>query len=134
MDEKELSESVKTLEMYRVQLEGLEQQLEMIRQSAETHVRAKETMENYKNLKEGADTLIPIGADSFLFACVKRPDRAMLSIGSDVLIEADMGDAIAKLNERINELEGAMNELSKKTGELTNKAAELTARVQEAYK
>jgi prefoldin alpha subunit len=133
MNEKELTESIRTLEVYRMQLQELEQQIELIRNSLETHNRAKETMENYKNLEEGAETLIPIGADSFLFASVKQPNQAMLNIGSDVMIELDMDKAIGKLDERIEEMEGAMDQLNKKSNELTTIASELTAKVQEAY-
>jgi prefoldin alpha subunit len=134
MDEKELSESIRTLEVYRMQLQELEQQIDMIRHSLETHSRAKETMENYKGLKEGASTLIPIGADSYLFACVKQPDKAMLTIGSDVMIETDMDRAVKELDERIKEMEGALEQLNQKASELTTIASELTAKVQEAYK
>lgn len=133
MDEEELQQSVRTLEFYRVQLESFDQQYEFLTRAMNEHNRAKETMEAYKEIKEGSETLIPIGAGSFLFAKVSEPNKAMVGVGADVVINTSIDDALAKLETRIKEVEEAMKSLSERYQEVAGKAAELTAKIQSAY-
>lgn len=133
MDENELQQSIRTLELYRVQLDNFDQQYEFLAMTLKEHNRAKETMMNYKDLKEGSETLIPIGANSFLFAKTSETKKAMVGIGADVVVEANMDEALTKLEDRIKELEEAMNTLGERYKEVAGKAAELTAKIQSVY-
>ncbi|UCE73716.1 MAG: prefoldin subunit alpha [Methanomassiliicoccales archaeon] len=133
MDETELQESIRTLEFYRAQMENYDQQFGFLGAQVKEHNSAKETMTGYKELKEGSITLIPIGAGSFLFAKVADPNKAMVGMGANVVIETDMDDATAKLDDRIKEIEEGMKSLSEKYQEIADKAAELTAKIQNAY-
>jgi prefoldin alpha subunit len=67
MDEQELSQSLRTLETYKAQMESYDQQFGFLSSTMKEHTEAKETLTGYKDLKEGQETLIPIGAGSFLF-------------------------------------------------------------------
>jgi prefoldin alpha subunit len=133
MNEEELQQSIRTLELYRAQLESFDQQYEFLAATVNEHNRAKETMSAYKNLKEGSETLIPIGGSSFLFAKVTAQDRAMVGIGADIVVDANIDEAIVKMEERIKEVEGAMKTLSERYQEVAGKATELTAKIQNAY-
>jgi prefoldin alpha subunit len=124
MNEEELQQSIRSLELYRTQLESFDQQYEFLAATVNEHNRAKETMSAYKNLKEGSETLIPIGGSSFLFAKVAAQDRALVGIGADIVV---------KMEERIKEVEGAMKSLSERYQEVAGKATELTAKIQNAY-
>lgn len=133
MNEEELQSSIRTLEFYRLQLENFDKHYEFLAMTINEHNRAKETMKAYKELEEGLETLIPIGASSFLFAKTSAPDRAMVGIGADVVVDTNMDDAIAKLEDRIKEVEDAMKSLSERYQEVAGKASELTAKIQNAY-
>jgi prefoldin alpha subunit len=133
MNEEELQQSIRTLELYRAQLEGFDQQYEFLARTMNEHNRAKETMKAYEDQKEGSETLIPIGASSFLFAKVFAPDRAMVGIGADVVVDANIDEAITKIEHRIKEVEEAMKSLSERYQEVAGKAAELTTKIQNAY-
>ena len=133
MNEEELQQSLRTLEFYRAQLESFDQQFEFLAMTLEEHNRAKETMESYKNVKGGSETLVPIGASSFLFTQAASPEKAMVGIGADVVIETGMDDAIAKMENRMKEIEEAMKNLNDRYKEVANKAQELTAAIQNTY-
>lgn len=133
MDEEELQQSMRALELYRAQLESFEQQIEFLSMTLQDHNRAKETMEGYKNLKESSETLIPVGGNSFLFAKVGVPDKAMVGIGGDIVIETDINDAISKMEERIKEIEGTAKNLGERHKEIEKKAADISVNVQKAY-
>ncbi|UCG69583.1 MAG: prefoldin subunit alpha [Thermoplasmata archaeon] len=133
MDEKELAQSLRTLELYKAQLENFDQQYEFLAMTIKEHNRAKETIQGYKELKEGSETLIPIGAGSFLYAKVSDSKRAMVGIGADIVVDTDMDEALSKLEERIKEIEEAAKSLSERYQEIANKAAELSTKIQNAY-
>ena len=133
MNEQELQQSLRTLEFYRAQLESFDQQFEFLAMTLKEHNRAKDTMEGYKNLKGDSETLVPIGASSYVFAKVSSPDKALVGIGADVLIETGMDEAIAKYENRMKEIEDAMKSLNERYKEIASKAGELTAAIQNAY-
>ena len=133
MNEEELASDIRTLESYKAQLDGFDQQFEFLAMTIKEHTRAKETMEGYKDLKEGRETLIPIGAGSYLFAKVATSDKAVVGIGADIVVETEIEDAIKKLEERIVEVEAAAKGLTEKYKEVTHLATELSAKIQSTY-
>ncbi len=133
MDEQELSDSLRTLENYKVQMESYDQQFGFLSSTMKEHTQAKETMEGYKNLKKGKETLIPIGAGSFLFAKVSDPTRAMVGMGAEMVAETAINEAIKKMDERIAEIEDAMKKVTEKYQDIAQKSADLSAKVQSAY-
>lgn len=133
MDEQELAQSLRTLENYKAQIESFDQQFGFLSSTMKEHTTAKETLIGYKELKEGHETLIPIGAGSFLFAKVSDPTKAMVGMGADMVIETSIEDATSKLDQRITEIEDAMKVVTDKYQDIAHKSADLTARIQHAY-
>ena len=133
MNEEELSQALRTLESYKVQMENFDQQFGFLSSTMKEHAQAKETMEGYKDLSEGQETLIPIGAGSFLFAKVSDPTKAMVGMGADMVVETTIDEAISKIDERIVEIEDAMKKVTDKYQDIAQKSADLTAKVQSAY-
>jgi prefoldin alpha subunit len=133
MNEEELAQGIRTLEFYKAQMENFDQQFGFLSSTMKEHTQAKETLMGYKELKEGQETLIPIGAGSFLFAKVSDPGKAMMGMGADFMVEAEINEAVTKLDERILEIEEAMKSLTEKYQEMAQKSAELSQQVQSAY-
>jgi prefoldin alpha subunit len=133
MDEKELQQSIRTLEFYKAQLESFDQQFEFLAMTLKEHNQARDTMVGYKDLAVGSETLIPVGASSFLFAKVDLPDKALVGIGADYAVKTDMDKAISKMDERIKDIEDAMKSFGDRYKEMAGKATELSAQIQEAY-
>ena len=133
MNEQELAESLRTLENYKAQMEGFDQQFGFLSSTMKEHTEAKDTLSGYKDLKEGQETLIPIGAGSFLFAKVLDPSKAMVGLGADMVVETNIDDAVSKINERIAEIEDAMKMVTDKYQDIAQKSADLTAKIQHVY-
>ena len=122
VSETELRRAVTVLDQYRAQLENLQRQQEVIALSLEELMRAKETMSRYRKAGDAAEILVPVGANAFLFGKVDDPERAIIGIGSDLLVE----EPIPKATER---LEGRIKGLQEAAGGLAQRVAELDARV-----
>jgi len=121
--ETELRRAVNVLDTYRAQLENLQKQQEILALSAEELMRARETMSRYQKAGKGAQVLVPIGGNAFLFGQIAVSERAILGIGSDVLVEEEVPKAIERLDSRIKALQEA-------AGSLATRVAELGERVQ----
>ncbi|MFQ5553317.1 MAG: hypothetical protein ACE5EW_06330, partial [Thermoplasmata archaeon] len=63
-----LQQAVAALENTRAQLDALTRQEEALRYSLQEYTRARDTMAEYKDAPVGTEILVPIGANSFLFA------------------------------------------------------------------
>jgi prefoldin alpha subunit len=132
MNEEEIQKSLVDLESYRVQLEGLGRQDELLRASLEEHMRARETMMNYKGGKE-KEILVPIGANSFLFAKIVDPSKAIVGIGTNLTVEEPIDRAIEKLDKRIGMIEDADRKIMERITGINEKATVLSQQVQRGY-
>lgn len=70
---------------------------------------------------ETSDLLIPIGGGIFIEASAKPPERLLVSIGADVIIEKTKDGAISFLEDRIKELENAISNLEAQKAELVKR-------------
>ncbi len=132
MNEEEIQKSLVDMESYRGQLEGLGRQDELLRASLEEHMRARETMKNYKEGKE-KEILVPIGANSFLFAKVADPSKAIVGIGANLTVEEPIDRAIEKLDKRIEMIENTDRKIMERIAEINEKATILSQEIQRAY-
>ena len=79
MNEQEIRQALATLEMYKTQAESLAEQQQIISFSLEEYSRARDTLGKWKDAAEGAELLVPVGGNSFVFA--KGVDAAPRGIG-----------------------------------------------------
>ena len=133
MDEKELQQSLRSLELYKTQMESLDQQYEFMAHTMQEITKAKDTMVAYKDVEEGSEMLTPVGGSSYLFTKASGTDKAIVGIGAEIAVETKIVDAIARLEERTKEVEEAMKSLNQKYSEVANMASELATRIQGAY-
>ena len=133
MSAEELQSAVAEYEALRAQLEALAQQNELLRMSLEEHMRAKETVSRFQEGGEGAEILVPVGANSFVFAQISNPDKAIVGIGSDLTVEEDMEDAIKGLDVKIEEIETALKGLTERVVEVSRMVEEKSGVVRGLY-
>jgi len=60
--------------------------------------------------QESAEVLVPVGAGSFVWARVAKPDRAVITLGADVAVEVDVERAKEILGDRAAEAQKALQE------------------------
>lgn len=131
--ESDLRRGLAVLDQYREQLEALAQQQEIVRVSLEEHMRAKETLLRYKEAGKGAEVLVPVGANAFLVAEVKDPEKAFVGVGSDVILFDDIPKQVERLDGRIKSISDAMAAIGQRLAELQQRAESQGAAVQSLY-
>lgn len=132
MDKKiddKMQQSLMALEMQKGYIESLSSQIEMIEVALNEHIRAKETIDNYINLKEGHELLIPIGANSFIYAKKTKAKKAIVGIGAKISVEEDLEKAQERIDEKIKNLQQNGEELAKQLNEVQQQAATLSEKI-----
>jgi prefoldin alpha subunit len=129
----ELRRAAANLEIVRAQMENLGRQEELLRITLEEISRARETLVRAKASSAGAELLMPIGANSFVFGTLRDADRVIVGIGTDVAIELPTDEAVTRLDARVKAIEEAERGLASRMQELSIAEEESAAKVQELY-
>jgi prefoldin alpha subunit len=110
MNEAELRQAMSTLEIFRAQLESINQNQQLVQISLEELGRAKETLVQYQKAKEGDEILLPVGGNSFVFAKVATNAKAIVGIGTGISVEKSMDEAIKTMDDRAARADGLHEE------------------------
>lgn len=131
--EKEFQKSLMMLEVYRNQIDTLSRQIEIVGASLEEHLRAKETLTQYKKIEKGKELLVPIGATIFLFVNAKESAKVLMGIGSSILVDKGIDEAIEMVEERIKELKETEKKIAEELRKVQGQATALSQRTQTLY-
>lgn len=121
------------LESYREQLDTLRRQITLVQSSLEESVRARETINRFKDAEEGDEIFVPIGASVFVPAKVTGKKQAIVGVGSRVSVEKRLQDTEDYVNSLVIELQESLKKINKAYSEIQAAAENLTATVNEEY-
>jgi prefoldin alpha subunit len=95
------------LQIFRIlkeQRDMFQGQLEILNVSRQNIVNTKNTIENIKEqVKENDEILIPVGGLANIKASIKDPQKVLLAITQDVIVEKNLDESIELLNKRIEQ-------------------------------
>lgn len=132
MDDQQLREKAKTLDLYQAQMEALARQSDLLRATMDEYLRARDTLNGFKDLKRGEETLVPIGANFFVYCTVKNSRKVIGSVGSNVAVEEPAEKALKRLDARISEMNETGQRISKAIEDLEGKSQALYQEIQGA--
>jgi prefoldin alpha subunit len=118
-DRKTLEQLVNQLNMYQQQAEVLQQQMEGLNVTITELTIAEETLASIKG-KDNAETLVPIGAGSFLITELKNTDEVIVGFGAGVAAKKKIGDAEESIAEQKKELEAVMKNMTDNLQKITD--------------
>jgi len=103
----EYQEQLIKLRYLKEQRDMLQGQLEIVNASLGNVINTKNTIENLKEgVKEDDEILVPIGGLVNIKASIKEPEKVLLAVTQDVVIEKDLDGAneyLDKIIEKINQ-------------------------------
>lgn len=101
---RQYQEQLQIFRILREQQEMFQGQLEILNVSRSNIVNTKNTLES---LKEGVNVddeiLVPVGGLANIRATIKDPEKVLLAITQDVVVEKELDGAIEILEKRIEE-------------------------------
>jgi prefoldin alpha subunit len=103
-DRQRLEALVKELNTYQGQAEVLQQQIDTLNATITELQVAMDTLESVKG-EDNKETLVPIGAGSFLITELKNTEEVIIGLGAGVAVKKTVDDAKETIAEQKKELE-----------------------------
>lgn len=101
-------EEVRNLAMqhreYQKRADAIQQQMNMVQISRDDCIRALATIEELDALEEGIETMVPIGAGSFVYGNFNDLSKVIVNVGAGISVEKSIDGAKEILNHRKEEL------------------------------
>jgi prefoldin alpha subunit len=115
------------------QIEILSRQMQMIEQRRFESFAAIDTLKELG--EDGSDVvLLQLGGGASLRVKVVDPNKVLLNIGSDVIVERQNAEAIEFLQDRATEMEAMVKKLSANIEEIRTQANEVAKRIEMTYR
>ncbi|MGI5965086.1 MAG: prefoldin subunit alpha [Candidatus Methanomethylophilaceae archaeon] len=133
MDDGELRQALQVLESYKEQMDALSRRISVLQISLEETFRARETLRQFSEAKEGDEILVPVGASVFVRAKVTGSDSAIVGIGNRVSVEKKLSDAEDYMNSGYTEIEEALRTASKALNDMSTIANNLAETINAEY-
>lgn len=132
MDQREAETLQYYLKEYGQQAEVFANQLELMDNG---RMEALAAIESLQALVEGGDgtVLLQVGGGASVRAKIVEPDKVLLNIGSDVIVEKPNAAAVEYLKDRITELEASQKKVAEALDKLRNQMNEIAKRLEQGY-
>ena len=132
MDQRELMTLQHYLKEYGQQAEIFVGQLEMLENGRMEALAAIEALEAMLVTDEGI-VLLQIGGGASVRAKVLEPDKILLNIGAEVVVERSNKDAVEYLKERLIEMEASQKKVADTLNHLRSQMNEINKRLESGY-
>jgi len=132
MDQRELMTLQHYMKEYGQQAEIFVGQLEMLENGRMEALAAIETLEAMLSADNGV-VLLQIGGGASVRAKVLDPDKILLSIGAEVVVERSNKNAVEFLKERIMEMEASQKKVAETLDRLRSQMNEINKRLESGY-
>jgi prefoldin alpha subunit len=132
MDQRKLMTLQHYLKEYGQQAEIFVGQLDMLENARMEALAAIEALEAMLVTDDGI-VLLQIGGGASVRAKVLEPDKVLLSIGAEVLVERSNKDAVEYLKERLIEMEASQKKVAETLSHLQSQMNEINKRLESGY-
>ncbi len=99
------------LRYLREQRDMFQNQLEIMNASYGNLMNTKMTLENLKNIKDNDEILVPIGGIINVKAQIKKPQKVLLYVNQDIVIEKDIDNSIVFIDKLLEKHQEQINYL-----------------------
>ncbi len=120
-------------QQYRKQLEMIGAQVELLESTVSEYGRARDTIEEVGNAREGSEILVPIGGNVFIYSTLKDSSSVITGIGGNVAIEKKVDKAIDIIEKRIEDIRKEEKRLGELAQKLQLKLEEISTKIGEKY-
>ena len=119
-DEKKAQEVYMEYQMLEQGIKQLQKQLEMVTQQIMEVASTSGSLDEFKNVKEGTEILVPVSSGIFAKASIKDSSELLVNVGSGVVVKKDIASAKKLLEGQVDEMRKVqkhmVNELEKMAG------------------
>jgi prefoldin alpha subunit len=132
VDQRELLTLEHYLKQYGQQAEIFAGQLELMENGRMEALAAIEALQGISDADDGT-VLLQIGGGASLRVKVLEPDKVLLNIGAEVIVERTNKDSVEFLKDRITEMEASEKKVVETLDRLRSQMNEITKRLEQGY-
>ncbi|WP_321211461.1 prefoldin subunit alpha [Methanothermobacter sp. DP] len=132
-DQQKLEEIVNQLNIYQSQAELIQQQMEAVRATISELEILENTLKDIQG-KDGSETLVPVGAGSFIKAELKETSEVIMSVGAGVAIKKNFEEAMKTIDSQKKELEATLQKMGENLRKITDIILKLSPQAEELLK
>ncbi len=103
--EKEIQEKIATLQILQEEAEALQRRIIELEVLENEYRKTLETLEFFESIDNNVEALMNIGGGVFAYVDVKNSKKMLVDIGSGVVVEREVGEAIEFVKKRIKRIE-----------------------------
>lgn len=118
-DKEHLNQLVNEINMYQGQADILNQQMETVQANIADLTIAEETLQTIKDKKD-TETLVPIGAGSFIITEIKNTDEVIVGLGAGAAVKRKIADAEESIQEQKKDLEAVSAKITEQLNQITD--------------
>jgi prefoldin alpha subunit len=132
MDQRELMTLQQYLQEYGQQAEIFVQQLQLLENGRMEALGAIESLQEMLTTEDGA-VLLQFGGGTSVRAKVVDPEKVLIAIGAEVIVERSNKDAVEFLKERVMEMEASIKKVAETIERLRGQMNEINKRIESGY-
>ncbi len=129
-DQQKLQQILSQLEVYKQQTELYKTQIDAV-QTSLAEIRILESTLDDISGKDTIETLVPLGAGSFINAEIKNEDKVIMSLGSGVAVSKTFEEAKETTANQKKELEDTLDKLFADLQQITDIVAQLSPQAEQ---
>ncbi|MEI6293258.1 MAG: prefoldin subunit alpha [Methanomicrobiales archaeon] len=133
VDPREIQALQRYLQEYGQQVEIYSQQLQLIDEGRMEAIAAIETLKSVGASVEEEVVLLQLGGGASVRAKIVEPQKVLLNIGSDVVVERNNPEAVEYLQDRITEMEASGKKVAETIDRIRTQMNEIARRIEAGY-
>jgi prefoldin alpha subunit len=133
VDPHEIQALQRYLQEYGQQVEIYSQQFQLIEEGRMEATAAIETLKSIGSSEEEEVVLLQLGGGASVRARIVEPQKVLLNIGSDVVVERSNPEAIGYLQDRITEMEASGKKVAETIDRIRTQMNEIARRIEAGY-
>ena len=130
-NQQDLQRQLQSLNILQQQFEFLKNQIDIIDNSLHLVKTTKKTIEGLAELKSGDELVVPIGGMAYIKANILEPNKILMYVGSDLIIEKNFEESTEYIDELIKRHNEQRELLANQYIQLDAHIKSLTPRVQQ---
>ncbi len=130
-NQQDLQRQLQSLNILQQQFEFLKNQIDTIDNSLHLVKTTKKTIEGLAELKSGDELVVPIGGMAYIKANILEPNKILMYVGSDLIIEKNFEESTEYIDELIKRHNEQRELLANQYIQLDAHIKSLTPRVQQ---
>uniref|UniRef100_A0A7C3VG14 Prefoldin subunit alpha n=2 Tax=Archaeoglobus fulgidus TaxID=2234 RepID=A0A7C3VG14_ARCFL len=103
--EKEIQEKIATLQILQEEAEAIQRRIMELEILENEYRKTLETLEFFKSIDSDVEALMNLGGGIFAYVDVKNSKKMLVDIGSGVVVEREVEEAIEFIKKRIGRIE-----------------------------